>query len=211
MARKSRSACKLCEGSKHRWDEKRKAFVKCDCLKVKERSRLQDEAGIPTRYDGETWKTWAQGFEVSDLKKIVLTARALKAGDSEAPWVLVHGNSEEGRMMSGALMARSACEGGLAARLFDIPRLIDEQFKDHAGAQFLYELPVLIVEIGPEVGHKWNKVIMKKLVRDRWEASLFTMLLVEGDPSRVAGSYGSPRIAEAIKKRFAKIRVRNDK
>ncbi len=207
MARKSKN-CKICKGSKHRWDKDKNTFVKCHCLKIKERDQLFEDAGIPKRYDDETWRTWVEAFDVADVKKIVTTARALKSGDCEAPWILVHGNSELGRMMSAALMLRSACEGGLACRLFDLPKLIDEQFADQQGAHYLYQLPVLVVEVGSEVGHKWNKVIMKKLVRDRWEASLFTMLICSGDPSRIASSYGSPQIEHAINNRFTRIRVR---
>jgi len=199
-------SCKLCDGSRHRWCEDRGGYVPCECLREKHRTERFQRAGVPTRYDAETWKTFVATYAVKDVRGLLAVAKELKAGNVEADWVLVHGRPTRARMLAAALMLRSACEGGLEARSVDVPKLIDAEFQPGRGKEF-YELPVLIVELGGEPGNKWNKIVLEKCVHQRWEASLFTMFVVEGEPNRVASNYKSTRIVQAVSRRFTKVRL----
>lgn len=208
----SKSKCKLCDGSRHRWCDERSGYVPCECLKEKHRAERFVRAGVPTRYEAETWKTFVNTYFVSSASRLLRTAKELRGGNVEAPWSLVYGRPTRARMLAAALMLRSACEGGLESKSVDVPKLIDAEFQPGRGREF-YDLPVLIVELGGEPGNKWNKIVLEKCVHQRWEASRFTMFVVEGEPDRVASNYKSTRIVQAVSRRFTKIRVgpREDK
>jgi hypothetical protein len=158
---------------------------------------------VPYRYKDETWRTLLESVSITNAKRILSTAKALKGGDVAADWCIVHGRPKSARMLAGALMLRSACDGELDGMLLDVPKLIDAEFQPGRGAD-VYRLPVLVVQVGNEPANRYNSVVMDKLIHQRWEASLFTMLLVEGEPARVAASYKSASLATAIQEQFFK-------
>jgi len=198
--------CRLCGGSRHVFSEERGGYVACECLQRKQRTDSYRRAGVPGRYDNETWRTFVEAYTVERVRSLLAVAKSLKAGDTDPQWILAHGRPTRARMLVASLVLRSACDGGLEGRLLDLPKLIDAEFQPGRGED-LYRMPVLVIEVGSEPGNKWNTVVMEKLVHKRWEASLFTMLVVEGEPTRVLNSYKSSRVTLAASERFLRVRV----
>jgi len=189
--------CRICNGSRHRWDKKRKQYIACVCLRAKRQVGSYRAAGIPQRYDDETWRSWEQTYKTTGVRKLLEAAKTLAQGDQPDQWVLVHGRPMMAHSVASALLLRAACDGGLSAKALDLPYLIDAELQHHNAGQY-YALDVVAVKIGDEAGNKWNRIVLERLLHYRWEQSLFTLLLVAGDPSRVAASYKSPRIVTAI-------------
>lgn len=207
MTKKSRGKeCRVCDGSKHRWDKKRKVYVPCVCLKRKQETLRYRKANIPRRYHQETWRTFTETYRATGMRQLLEVAATLKEGDNTAPWPMVYGLPARARSLAGALMLRSACDGEIDCMGLDLPTLIDAEFQPGRGSEF-YRLPALVVEVGGEPANKWNKVVLEKLLHQRGEYDRFTMFLVDGDPPRVSTKYKSATIATAFTEQFFKVKV----
>lgn len=198
--------CKLCNDTRHVWDEDRSLYVPCSCLLERQRRKRYRKAGIPERYNDETWKTFAKTYVVRSLSSLVGVVRELRGGNVQGDWALVHGRPTRARSLCAALTLRSACDGGLNCRRYDLPELIDAEFQPGRGRE-CYEVPVMLIEVGGEPTNKWNRVVLEKALHKRWEASLFTMLVVDGDPQRVFESYKSSKVLLATNERFVRVRL----
>ena len=202
----ARSPCDLCGGTKHRYCEAKAAWVPCECLRGKRSTVRYRRAGIPERFDGETWASFLSSHEVSRPRALVEAAKVLSEGCQPAGWILIHGRPTRARALAVALLLRSACDGRLEARALDVPSLIDAEFTPGRGRK-VYETDVLAVEVGGEPKNKWNRHVLEKALRDRWSRGQFTILVTEGDPSRLAAGYGSGVIEESLSEKFSKVRV----
>lgn len=200
--------CVDCGGSRHRFDEARLAYVPCHCLRDARLAQRRRAAGLPPRFEGETWKGFLALYRIETSKRELLAAiEALRAGNADAPWLVVCGRPARARRLAATLILRAACEGGLAARLLDVPTMIDVEFEPGRGSS-LYGIRALAIECGEEPENKWNRHVLEKAVRRRWLEEQFTMLVTVLDPSRLPSRYkNSGELAEAIAEKFADVRV----
>ncbi len=187
------------------WENGR--WVACPCLQTSRSEARYREAGVPLRFDDETWRTLAATYEVPELRLLADVAKVLKRGEQPEDWLLVHGGPTRGRSLVMALLMRAACDGGLDARAVDLPGLIDVEFEKGRGAEF-YRLDVLAIEVGRESPNKWNRVVLEKAIRQRWADKRFLVLVAHRDPSRLPSLYRSPVLEDAFEEKFRRVRVK---
>jgi len=168
------------------------------------------EAGIPVRYDEKTWKDLVYSYSPRDLKVLAQAGRELKRGIVGADWILLYGRPMRVRSLTEALLMRAACDGGLSAMATDLPGLIDVEFDKGRKGPGAYGVDVLSLEVGREPPNKWNRVVIEKALRRRWGDRKFLLLVVHGDPSRLASLYKSALVEESLSDRFVKIGVESE-
>lgn len=200
-----RRGCSECQGSRHRWVGGR--WVACRCLLEERRQLRYRKAGVPPRFDDETWRTFAAAYEVPRLKLLAGVAKTLQSGEQPEEWLLVHGRPTRARTLAMALLMRAACDGGLQAMAVDLPGLIDVEFEKGRG-QEIYRHDVLAIECGREPPNKWNRVVVEKAIRQRWADKRFLVLVVHGDPSGLASRYRSALLEDALGEKFKRVRVK---
>lgn len=210
MVVKRQTGC-TCEGRKHVWSPTAKAMVPCVCLKRERQGVRYRKAGIPTRFEHETWRTFFDLWRPSEARTLADVARALKTpGKIEpTPMLLLTGRPSLGRELAGALLARSACDGGRTAMLTNLPALIDYEFgrEDEGKGADPYRKGLLVVTVGSEPGHKWNRPTLEKVIRIRSDFELPTVLSVQGhEPHSLGSLYHSSVVEEAVRQ-FTRIEV----
>lgn len=207
--------CEECHGKKHVFNRETRRWKKCSCLKRVMSLVAYQQANIPTRYHaGSLREAWREFFntyrtDTSDKARILIgAAHELKDENAERPgiFLVLYGGPAKARDMVSALLGRSACDGGRTTLLTDLPGLIDHAFKrtDEETLVDPYKQNCLIVSIGHEPAHKWNRNVLEKATCDRWNRCLPTILVINGDEQRA--SCGSTR-AEATLHHFEKIRL----
>ena len=197
--------CDQCNGSRHRWDPAKGRHVRCECLRTRQAEDRYVRAGVPRRFESETWRSFLKSYEVSGAKAIVTAARDLARGGQPKSWILVSGRPEMARQIAVSLTLRSACDGHLTAKSLDVSDMIDAEFQ-RGEASHMPEIDVLVIQIGNEPVNKWHKVVLEKALRERWAHNRFTLLSSDLDPSRIATTYTSALIEEAMG-RFSRVCV----
>lgn len=201
-----RKPCDLCGGSRHRFDEDKKAFVACNCLSSSRNVERYRLAGVPVVFEKETWKTLLDTYRVGNTKLLLSTAKTLSGEDTPDQWLLIHGTPARARSLISALLLRAACDGRFSCRALDLPTLIDGEFQPGRG-QEIYELDMLVIDVGGEPANKWNRHVLGKALKIRWAKGLYTVIVADGDPARLGTLYKSAEIEEALSSRFKRIRV----
>ena len=67
-------SCTLCHGSRHRYDEKRGGYVKCECLMRKRLTQRYRRAGVPKRLASGTWSQVIKAHKFTGRARPFLTA-----------------------------------------------------------------------------------------------------------------------------------------
>ncbi len=151
--------------------------------------------------------TWRGFFtEWRTYGHVLRLAKALQTEGTKADRSLVLHGLRDGRDLAASLLVRSACTGKRTAAIVDLPRLIDVEFRrdeeDASGSgrqrRGLYAVGLLVVRLGHEPAHRYNRVVLERALKLRWGAVLPTVLLVEGDPSRLATDYRSTEVDEIV-------------
>lgn len=197
--------CEKCGGSRHVWSEAEAAYVPCECLRAQRGRARYRAAGVPERFDEETWRTFLDGYRATNVRALLGAARLLVKGEQPDRWILLHGLPSKARDLCSALVLRSACDGRMSARWLDLPMLIENEFDGRSAEP--YELDVISLQVGGEPAHKWNRHVLERALRDRWAHRRFTLLVVDGDVTRLGALYKSPAIEEALRERFDKVRL----
>jgi len=198
--------CKLCSGSRHVFNKERGGWVICECLKKKRRIESYETAGVSTRYDNETWRTFTETHEVKNKRSLLKVIKQLGAGEQPDRWVLIHGYPSRARALASTLILRTACDGELEARGIDVSGMIDAEFGDDRGAALL-KLDALVIEVGGEPPNKWNRHVLEKVLKRRWAKNLFTVLIAEIEPGRVGTHYKSKQIEDDLSEKFIRVKL----
>lgn len=200
--------CSLCEGSRHRYDTEKNRWVKCECLTAKDSMSRYDRAGVPKRFDDETWQTLVPSYRLKGVKKLVQEVARLKRGESSEGWFMVTGRPSRARDLIAALVLRTAVDGGHSAGRTDLPELITIEFgRGEEDQNDLVDRSVLVLYVGGEPAHKWNRHVMEKVIRKRWAKRQFLLLVAEVDPGRLASYYKSGIVQEALSQNFHRVHV----
>lgn len=126
----------------------------------------------------------------------------LKSGKGVSDWFLLHGGSPAARRTLSGLVLMAACDGGHVARKADLSGLVDLEFGRGEIKNDAPTADVLALELGSEPSHKWNKRILERILSERWEDGLTTLLLTGRQPDTLGSKYDSIAISEAIETRF---------
>lgn len=182
-------------------------WVECSCLRRERSVRLWRAAKLPARHDSFTWRRFLAAYRTAQTKDLLGAARELQQGRCSAQLVLT--GHKEGRALAGTLLLRDALAGGLSAELVDLPRLIDYEFRrneDDRGSD-PFSKGAVVVHLGSEPRHSWNRPMLEKLVRGRWDAGLATILLAD-EPRSIGSLYASADVSEAIRENYKVVHVR---
>lgn len=198
--------CERCGGARHRYDSERNTWVACECLRARRVTTRYARAGVPIRFSDETWRTLLSTYSVSEAKRLVGVAKALREGRQPEDWPLIGGSPSRARQLLATLLLRAACDGCLEARAMALPELIDVEFERGQSALVL-ATPVLILTVGNEPKNRFNRIVLEKALNRRWGHQRFTALVTGIDVARLATNYGSRAIDEALEERFFKVRL----
>lgn len=198
-------SCETCGGTRHRYDDESRAWVKCECAAKEERCRKYERAGVARRYWKETWKGFLRYHKIQPMKSLLLEVAKLSQGRASSGWFVLTGRPSAARNRMASLVLISACSGGIGARSVTLPGLIDVEFQHEDRG--VYRAPVLVCYVGSEPAHKWNRHVIEKLLRIRWGDGLFTLLVAEVGLGRLTSFYKSGVFAESLTDRFIKVEV----
>lgn len=196
-----------CNGRRHYFHPERRVWVPCICLRKERAEERYQRANIPVRYKDAVWKEFFATYAVSRGARVLVAAQELKDPRHTKPGVFftVVGNPGKAKDTLGALLARASCDGGRPTIITDLANLVDHAFKrEEADAPNPHIQETMILNLGHEPAHKWNRHVLEKAVCERWLRNLSTIVLVHGDEQRV--SCGSTQVEHALKS-FEKINI----
>lgn len=180
----------------------------CKCLLEERRVKRWRDAGIPLRHDGASWRTLLDAWRVKGAKTLLGVARALKRSERGQPWLVLYGHPTRARTLASTLLLRSACDGGFETRQADLRVLVDLLFGGKDRDDSLYEVPVLAIQVGGEPSiNKWTKHVIERVLTERWNANLFTVLISSVDPSTLGGRYQSAVVGDALRDKFKRVTI----
>ena len=65
-----------------------------------------------------------------------------------------------------------------------------------------------MVKVGREPAiNKWTKYVLERVMTERWDRNLFTVLASSVDPTQLGGRYRSGVVEESLKSKFERVRV----
>jgi len=202
--------CSLCQGAKHVLQNG--CWQPCPCLSGKRSIEAYRKAGIPLRFDTESWRSCLREFDIDEPKTLLSAAKKLRAKEQPSSWIILTGRPFDARAMLGALILKAACDGGLSAAQADLPTLIDIEFNREEASNPLgpriYGVGALVILCGEEPRHSYNKRVIERAVRYRWDRNLFTLIVSERDPGNLADRYESNLLRAMIRDRIEWIKVR---
>lgn len=176
----------------------------CDCLKRVKQVERYRRSGVPPVYDRETWSKRLRNLGPRARRPVLEAACALKKGKPLSGGVVLSGPY---RCEIAALLLRAACDGGVSALWVDVPKLIDLWMskRDQRTDPDPHRVGALVVIAGREPRHSYNRHVMEKLVKTRRDYQTFTIVVSDGDPSRLGALYS--RGVEAIIESFIQART----
>lgn len=147
------------------------------------------------RHDNETWKTFRERYVVPLV--LSFAARSIGSPHNSGHELVLTGD-DEGWSLAASLMARTALDRGLSALFVDLPALIDRAFaRETATGPDPARVDLVVLRLGGEPRHAYNRSALERLVNARRDSSL-TTVVVGDDPVRAARELGAHEIANAF-------------
>jgi hypothetical protein len=139
---------------------------------------------------------------LSELREMVKEKRGTK-------WYVVLGDPPSALEYICTMVAKEACQNDDSARVVTLMDLIDIEFaKGDDGGLDPRKVGVLCLKLGSEPAHKWNKVVVEKILKYRWDRELLTVVIAEEDIDRLDSYYRSRIVTEFLTDRLTRIMVR---
>ena len=200
--------CELCKGRQHIYDKGKRRWVPCSCLRARKESQARKQAGFGERFTRETWQTFIASHKIRGCKDLIREVARLKRGEESSSWFLVSGRPSKSRETIAALIVRSAVEGKHEAYKTSLADLINTEFgRGQEGFDGAARAPVLVLFIGNEPKHTYNKPVLERLMRTRWADNQFLVIVAEKPLSTLKKYYPSGIIGEFFDSNFTKVEL----